>query len=322
MNMTALTSDSVALKTALQARTLIVGNEENVVTSFPTLADEFLNCKNVEICGDLDKEAPADDLWRRIEISSTERLWIIGGDGTINMVGECLLQHQHALPCYLTPAGTANDLARALSEKVASDPKASSVELNPTSAQPQLMLDLLEVTLDDSTKIKCCANMFTLGSSARNTQHVTEEIKSRWGAFAYLSQVWRAIGDLEPFSIKLAVGQAEERTVENVLNLFIANGPYCGGGHRLAPPAEVDDGRFDAVIFRQGSTAGLAHVVASFLAGGHLEHELVEHFAGENLTIECSKESALTLDGESFSATRVALKVIRNFLPITLIQKQ
>ena len=58
------TRDSVALRTTLESRTLVVGNKEGLVTSFPALADEFLNCKNVEICGDLNN-APADDLWKR-----------------------------------------------------------------------------------------------------------------------------------------------------------------------------------------------------------------------------------------------------------------
>lgn len=309
------TSPTIAsIRSTLERRTLVVGTEAAITSNFPDLADELLDCDNVKFCGELSETEPERELWQRIDASQAERLWIIGGDGTINLVGECLLRHDFPLPCYLTPAGTANDLARAIAEHAAAGPR------DDTDATP-LALDLLAVTLDDSPDLKCCANMFTLGSSARNTQHVTEDIKARWGAFAYLSQFWKAIGDLEPFSIELAVGQGDKRTVENVLNMFIANGPYCGGGHRVAPPAKLDDGLMDAVILRQGSTAALAHIAASFLAGGHLEHELVEHFSGQNLTIECSKESPLTLDGEAFAAKRIAIRVVKNFLPITLVPK-
>lgn len=311
------TSTVDLIQSTLETRTLVVGSQESIASSFPSISDELVKCKNLELCGELDESEPVEHLWKRIEAFAAEQIWIIGGDGTINLVGECLLRHDHPLPCQLTPAGTANDLARAIGERMAAENAGDG-----NAPPPELKLDLLAVKLDDSPEIKCCANMFTLGSSARNTQHVTEEIKARWGALAYLTQVWKAIGDLEPFSIELTVGQADKRTVQNVLNLFIANGPYCGGGHRVAPPAVLDDGQMDTVIFRQGTTAGLAHVVASFLAGTHLNHDLVEHFAGQRLTIHCSKVSPLTLDGEAFSAKDIEVRTVRNFLPITLIPKQ
>ena len=308
------------IKTHFTARTLVVGEEEDIVASFPNEADELLRCDNLEICGKLSAAVPTDDLWKRIEASKAERLWIIGGDGTINLVGECLLQHRKSMPCYLTPAGTANDLSRAIAERLAAASTDESAVTN--NELSTVMLDLLEVTLDESRRVRCCANMLTLGSSARNTQHVTDDIKARWGALAYLTQIWKAIGDLQPFAIKLTVGQSEPRSVEGVLNLFLANSPYCGGGYRVVPPAVVDDGVMDAVIFRQGTTAGLAHVVATFLAGGHLDHELVEHFSFETLTIECPDESPLTLDGEAFTARHIAVRVLPNYLPITLLPKQ
>lgn len=311
---------TASIRTAFERRTLIVGDREAVVENFPTLADQILACEKVELCGELDGEHPVDDLWKRIEQTKAEQLWIIGGDGTINMVGECMLQHQASLPCLLTPGGTANDLARAITEHQIATTASNSADLD--AEQPSLLLDLLEVRLDNSARLKCCANMFTLGSSARNTQHVTEEIKERWGAFAYLSQIWRALGDLTPFSIRMRVGSGDTRTVAGVLNLFIANGPFCGGGHRLAPPAIINDGLLDTVIFRTGTTTALAAVVAKFVAGAHLEDELVEHFSSTELSMECDQPSPLTLDGEAFTAQSITVRSRPAYLPITLIPKQ
>lgn len=316
-------ASTIAIKSCLNQRTLVVGNEQSLVTNFPKLADELLSCKDLQICGELDREHPVDDLWQRIEATQPERLWIIGGDGTINMVGECLIRNARPLPCWLTPAGTANDLARALTEHFAElNQLLSQLKMQPGSIAEQndtATIDLLEVQLDDAPAPRCCANMLTLGTSARNTQHVTEEIKSRWGALAYLTQFWRAIGDLEPFSISLKVGQGDERRVEGILNLFIANGPYCGGGYRVAPPAKLDDGIMDVVVVRQGTTAELAHLGATFLAGVHLEHSLVEHFTASELVIQCPNPSPLTLDGEAFTARRIAVRSRPRYLPLTLV---
>ncbi len=122
--------------------------------------------------------------------------------------------------CWLTPAGTANDLARALQDHSSFCAVINDSKLPTAILQPTINVDLLSVKLDNNPWARCAANMFTLGTSARNTHHVTAEIKSRWGAFAYLTQVWRAMGDLEPFDVKMAVGTAEERVVENILNIF------------------------------------------------------------------------------------------------------
>lgn len=314
---------TVTIKANLNKQTLVVGDENSIATNFPALADELLACEQLKICGQLSHDKPVDDLWQRIGDTQPERLWIIGGDGTINLVGECLIRYAHPLPCWLTPAGTANDLARALAERLS--------ELNQTNAQlksqPSSLadsedtatIDLLEIRLDGAPTPNCCANMLTLGTSARNTQHVTDEIKSRWGPLAYLTQFWRAIGDLEPFSIRLKVGEADERTVDGILNLFIANGPYCGGGYRVAPPAKLDDGIMDVVVVRQGTTAELARLGATFLAGIHLEHSLVEHFPATELVIECQTSSPLTLDGEAFNARHIAVRSLPRYLPITLV---
>ncbi len=339
-----------AIMDELASRTLVVGCEEDLRLSHPQVADQLLQYPHLSICGKLSEKDPVGELWSRISSIDAQRLWIFGGDGTINFVGECLLRNNHSLPCWLTPSGTANDLARSLSERFAqiAIPSSNAVMLStrnigstaeqnlyeqiPDAAAaidanvvqtlllPSLNIDLLEVMLDHGQQ-KCCANMLTLGTSARNTQHVTDEIKSRWGALAYLTQFWRAISDLQPFTIKASVGNSDTKQIDGIVNLFVANGAYCGGGHRVAPLALIDDGLLNCVIIRPGTGAELAHLAASFLAGGHLEHNLVEHFTCESMSIESTELSPLTLDGETYEAKQIAIQVRPGFLPITLIDR-
>lgn len=318
-----MNTDSVTvaldLRSEIDREILLVGNKDELLNAVPSMREQLSACAQLQSCGELPSEDPATELWQRITSLQPERLWIVGGDGTINLVGQCALRTEWQLPCWLTPAGTANDLARALMDHASYcaatvDPNLPSVILQPT-----INVDLLSLRLDNNPWIRCAANMFTLGTSARNTHYVTTEIKARWGAFAYLTQVWRAMGDLEPFSVRLAVGRSDERSVDNVLNIFVANGPYCGGGFRVAPTAQLDDQLFDVVILKKGTTAELAHLATTFLTGNHLEHPLVEHFTTNRLSIQCQESSPLTVDGEAFNASTILIESGTHSLPINLV---
>ncbi len=337
--------ETTTLKTRIeqicQRPTIVVGNLDELQRKQPEVAEFLEHCDRATLCGDLNQEEPAADLARKVSAAGVEQMLIVGGDGTINLVGECALRSNIHLPCFLLPTGTANDLARSISELSlvsqvsAVDPCSLSAQLDQveprqdyqsphadssSTSDSSLQLDLIEVQLDDSPNKRCCANMFTLGSSARNTQHVTPEIKARWGALAYLTQAWRAMIDIEPLTLRLKVGDAETVTVEDILNVFVANGAYCGGGYHIAPPARLDDELLDVVILRNGTPAELAHLTAVFLAGNHLNHNLIEHFSTRQLLIECPSTAPLTLDGEAFVAQRIHLQVQPAQLNIQLLQ--
>lgn len=317
--MDAATSQPMTLHSELNRSILLVGDREDLFQALPELRDELSQCSALHLCGELPSDDPASELWQRISAIRPERLWIVGGDGTINLVGQCALRVDWSLPCWLTPAGTANDLARALADHSSHSAVAASSSPAAAILHPTILTDLLAVKLDHNPWTRCAANMFTLGTSARNTHHVTTEIKARWGAFAYLTQIWRAMSDLEPFQVHMSVGESDERTVDNILNLFVANGPYCGGGFRVAPTAVLDDGLLDVMILKQGTTAELAHLATTFLTGNHLEHPLVEHFTTDKLSIVCDHDSPLTVDGEAFHAAHIEIEVSPGRLPINLV---
>ncbi len=301
-------TSAIELQTELDRPILLVGDRDELITTLPELKDVLTDCTYLRNCGELPSDDPATELAQRIASIQPERVWIVGGDGTINLVGQCALRADWTLPCWLTPAGTANDLSRALSEHNSYCATVDHLASPTILLQPAVLTDLLSVKLDNNPWVRCAANMFTLGTSARNTHHVTSDIKARWGALAYLTQIWRAMGDLEPFAVRMSVGSADQVTVDNILNIFVANGPYCGGGFRVAPTASIDDHLLDVVILRNGTTAELAHLATMFFTGRHLEHELVEHFTTNKLSIQCDQSAPITLDGEAFHAAKIEIE--------------
>lgn len=288
-------------------RTLLVGDSQSLREYLADQADTVLGSPQLTIPAPDESQEPLSEvLVRQIAKHRPESLLIAGGDGTINATAEALLALNTSLPCRLVPAGTANDLARALAESRLSN------------SLPNCKIDIIRVRLNDEPRSRCCVNMLTLGTSARNMEYVTTEVKERWGAFAYLSQFWQALADLVPLSLSMQVGRSEPLMINGLLNAFVANGPTCGGGFRVAPEANLADGRMNTILLREGTATELTGLTAAFLAGIHLDHKLVEHFAAERIVFQSPHPIPITLDGERAEAERIELSIVPQFLTIEL----
>ncbi|MFO1064885.1 MAG: diacylglycerol kinase family protein [Pirellulales bacterium] len=288
-------------------RTLLVGDSQGLRKHLADQADTILNSPQLTIPAPDESQEPLSRvLAKQIAEHRPQSILIAGGDGTINATAEALLALNASLPCRLIPTGTANDLARTLAE------------IRLSNEEPSCMIDIIRARLNDETRCRCCVNMFTLGTSARNMDYVTTEVKERWGAFAYLSQFWQTLADLVPLSLTMQVGRSEPLRLNGLLNAFVANGPTCGGGFRIAPEANLADGRMNAVLLREGTATELTGLTAAFLAGIHLDHKLVEHFAADQIVFQSPHPIPITLDGERAEAQRIELSIVPQFLAIDL----
>lgn len=82
------------------------------------------------------------------------------------------------------------------------------------------------------------------------------------------------------------------------LMLVFANGKEFGGAFRIAPMAQVDDGKIDAVIFEDGIRAGRLLLLARALRGAHVGHPKVVHAVGASFELEFDTPPAYELDGD------------------------
>lgn len=93
------------------------------------------------------------------------------------------------------------------------------------------------------------------------------------------------------------------------LMLVVANGREFGGTFRIAPPARVDDGRLDAVLFNEFGRMDRIPLLLRALRGSHLSHPQVHHAAVQRLILECRERPWFELDGELHRATEARLEI-------------
>ncbi|MCB9612810.1 MAG: YegS/Rv2252/BmrU family lipid kinase [Sandaracinus sp.] len=221
-----------------------------------------------------------------------------GGDGTVAAVASALIGGDVTLG--ILPLGTANDLATQLG--IPSDPIEA---LQLVANGERRRLDVLELTLEDG-RTRCVLNVANGGFAAQVGAIVDSEAKSAWGAFAYA----RAAIDAESpvHRVHVQLDDAAPEALEAVV-VAIANGATCGGGVRVAPTADLEDGLLDLLVVRPASAARLATLAARLRVGKLEDHELLERRVGRSLTMRCEPPMPFSLDGELEPSPVVSARV-------------
>lgn len=224
-----------------------------------------------------------------------------GGDGTVNSVVAGLVESQADIVLGVLPVGTGNDLARSL-----------EMPLEPLEAIEALSwgtissLDVVRATSSEGTHLY--ANMLTAGNTGRYLHHMTSEMKSRWGPLCYLRGVVDVLRDLQVYRVQVA---CDDKPAEefDVLNVFVANGRYSGGGLAVSPRAALNDGKLDVVIVQDGDAVDIASLTTEYVIADYLQHELVEFRRAARVEITADPAMAATADGDEIGATPLSIRV-------------
>ncbi|HEU4399818.1 MAG TPA: diacylglycerol kinase family protein [Actinomycetota bacterium] len=194
-----------------------------------------------------DAETLASELAGEVDV-----LLVFGGDGTVHEVanGLPLPAGQDGPLVGLLPAGTGNDLARALG--LPPDPVAAARALLDGRPRPIDMLDCGP---------RRAANGINAGFAAAATDVLSRPVKRALGPAAYVvGGVWAG---LWPPTWPARV-DVEGRVVDGeALAVVVGNGGSFGGGRWLLPDADVGDGLLDVLVVpAAASRAKLARTLA------------------------------------------------------------
>ncbi len=134
--------------------------------------------------------------------------------------------------------------------------------------------------------------------------------KVRWlkGDLLYLYCALRQLRRYHGFRCRLSWegGPGEER---DLLMLILANARVFGGTFRIAPQADLADGRLDAVAFSNASTGARLGLIGKLLAGRHLEAPQVGLRQARRLDLCFDEPPAYETDGEWRRARGTELRV-------------
>jgi diacylglycerol kinase (ATP) len=214
------------------------------------------------------------------------RLVAVGGDGTWGNVANAILRSGEAVTLGIIPAGTGCDLAKSL-----------GVPANDLAASARIVRDGHPRAIDvGRVEDKYFLNVAGFGYDIAVLE---DSWRVRWlsGGLLYQYCALRQIHAYPGFPVEIEVdGVAQGR--EDLLMLILANGRVFGGGFRIAPRADLGDGRLDAMAFRNMSVWRRLGLMSQLLRGTHEASPEVKASSGRRYRLRFQAPPAYETDGE------------------------
>lgn len=212
-------------------------------------------------------------LIKRKDCQDFEGVIVAGGDGSVNLAVNALMNSHRDIPLGIIPAGTSNDFARHLG---------TSLDLS----EAILSLSKMEVGRVDVGLVN---NLFFInvcsGGLLTNIAHnVDLNLKNTFGRMAYYV---KGVQEIPRFSsIRLKITTPENVIEDNFYLFLVLNGSGAGGFTKVGGPASIVDGRLDFVGIKPMHLNHLLLVFSKILLGEHINDKRVIYFQTSSMIIE------------------------------------
>jgi YegS/Rv2252/BmrU family lipid kinase len=214
----------------------------------------------------------------------------VGGDGTFREVATGLVGTDTTMA--IVPTGSGNDFPRTVG--IPSD-TTKACRAARDGMTRHIDMARLQVEHNDAVETSHFINAAGFGFDARVVAE-TRKSKRLSGLPLYMSAVFRAIRDNRSLSMHLRVDDREWD--KPVLLVAIANGRYYGGGMRIAPGAEPDDGRLDICIIDAIPRRTIVRRLPDIVRGTHVKLKEVTTLRAARLDLEFDAPPDVQLDGD------------------------
>lgn len=252
-----------------------------------------------------------EELARQAAREGYDRVISLGGDGTLNEVGNGLIGTGAALG--LVPTGTGNDFVRTI-----------GLERDPEEAvRVAFQGRLVKMDVGLAHGYRHFFNIAGIGFDAEVSRRVNDYgpvLKAIGGTLPSLLGI---VGTLfrfpgAPIQVDLD-GQVLKR--ERMLLMAVGIARYYGGGMKILPDAVINDGLFEVAWGEDLGRMELIKLVGKIYGGNHVGHPKVTMTRGRLLTASSPERVAFHLDGDVAGDLPVTFEILPGALDLVVPEK-
>ena len=267
-------------------------------------------------------------------IEQADIVVIFGGDGTIHRHLSELVELE--IPVLVVPCGSGNDFARALGirslrdavtawKKFVATGEAHSIDLGMISPaiaprlkpsdqeQPVSMAKTIPFLVPAKSYFCCVAGVGIDTAIARSANNLPRWLRARGG---YALSASREFIRYAPFPMRVSRNGTQSAEFRPTLLAAAANTPTYGGGMKIAPQAQLSDGKLDLCVIDSMNVFRLFCLFPTVFFGRHLGIKQVRYEQTEHIRIETESPLDIYADGEYICQTPVEITVAHNALKV------
>ncbi|MEJ5253219.1 MAG: diacylglycerol kinase family lipid kinase [Chthonomonadetes bacterium] len=229
-----------------------------------------------------------------------------GGDGTLGEVANGLVGTPAKLG--ILPLGTGNDFARCVG--ISENLSVAVDNLFTGKAHP---VDLGRVGDRYFINVAGC------GFDAAVAQRVNRGFRFLHGTAAYVAAVYQTLMTFKPMQMHITVD--DEVISERTMLCTVANSQSYGGGMRIAPMAQIDDGWLDVCIVKAVSKVEFVRVFPRVFTGIHITHPCFVMLKARRIQVESNPPVPVLVDGDVQGTTPIEFTVHPSALQVILPAK-
>jgi len=227
---------------------------------------------------ELPKDCAIIDLKATIKKSKADRVIAVGGDGTLKLVAECLLET--GTPIGIIPAGSANGMAKELGIPLEIE---EALALTITAKPKQIHAVLVNDEL--------CIHLADIGFNAFLVKKF-DELHGR-GMWTYAKAAWQAFWNHHKMDVEFKIGK--KLIKQKAAMVAIANATQYGSGLQINPDGKLDDTLFEIILVKEYAVMEILKIWVSNLPWNPKK---IESFQASNLKITTKHKAHFQVDGE------------------------
>ena len=243
---------------------------------------------------ELAREAAAD----------ADLLVAVGGDGTVNEVVNGIAGLDVELA--LIPRGTGGDFVRTFGIPGKLD-RAVEVALRGRTRAIDLGRGRYRSWAGEDEE-SYFANIASAGMSGAIAKRTNETSKALGGKVSYAWATVAVFSRWRSDEVRVRVDGTER--AGRMHDVIVANGRYLGGGMKMVPEAEPDDGLLDVLLIGDLTKRDLLLTMPKTYRGKHLPHPKATLLRGTTVEIDAPEPLPVELDGEQPGTTPVCFEIV------------
>jgi diacylglycerol kinase (ATP) len=236
---------------------------------------------------------------------------VVGGDGTVNEgVNGFFDDHGTATSpkteLAIIGVGTGRDTIRTYGIPKRPD---EALRLVASGQTRQVDVGWAEFSsTDGAAATRAFINAGSCGMTGQVAERATRTTRRLGGTAAFM---WATVTTFVAWkNVPLEVEIDDERLDLVGNNAIVANGRFLGGGMRLCPDAEPDDGLLDVLVWGDVTKLDLARTLPKLYRGTHVDHPKATMRKARRVSVRSTQPLPLELDGEQPGQAPVTFTVL------------